>query len=146
MRSLINHSTLGGNSMNVKRVFQICLILILALSSLAATATPAHALSSCGGSYVVQRSDWLAKIARNCGVSLADLQAANNWIYYYNYIYPGQVLTIPGAYDGGGPGTGSSGFCGPTGSYYVVCPRDTLASIGRYYGVSWTYLQWRNSI
>jgi LysM repeat protein len=32
------------------------------------------------------------------------------------------------------------------GSYWVVCRGDTLGSIARYYGVSWTYLQWYNGI
>lgn len=132
--------------MVTKRVLQTCLILMLALASLAATTTKARAWSACGDTYTVQRGDWLAKIARNCGIRLADLYAANSWVLYNYYIYPGQILVIPGGYDRGGPGTGSSGFCGPTGTYYVVCPRDTLASIGRYYGVSWTYLQWRNGI
>lgn len=131
--------------MTVKRVFQLSLILVLALASLATT-TQAHALSACGGTYVVQRGDWLAKIARNCGVTLTDLRAANNWTYSSYYIYPGQILVIPGAYDRGGPGTGSSGFCGPTGTYYVVCPGDTLGRIARYYGVSWRALQLNNDI
>ena len=131
--------------MATKRVLQLCLILIVALSSLGAT-TRAHALYPCGDTYVVQRGDWLAKIARNCGVSLAALRTANNCTYYSSYIYPGQILIIPGGYDSGGPGTGSSGFCGPTGTYYVVCPGDTLGMIARYYGVRWTYLQWRNDI
>ena len=133
--------------MPTKRILQASLILILVLMSLAATSR-AQAASACGGSYVVQRGDWLAKIARNCGVTLSGLYAANPWVSSYYYIYPGQVLTIPGGYDGGH--TGSSGFCGPTadsyGSIYIVCPGDTLGSIGRYYGVSWVYLQSINGI
>ena len=139
--------------MSATRVTQWSLIFILLLVNLA-VASPAQAWSYCGASYVVQRGDWLAKIASNCGVTLADLRAANPWTYYERYIYPGQVLTIPGGYDGGyndgynqgGPG----GYCGPAadmyGSYWVVCRGDTLGSIARYYGVSWTYLQWHNGI
>jgi hypothetical protein len=60
------------------------------------------------------------------------------------------VLVIPDGYvepNGGGPGP--IGYCDrrgmPGGSYYVVCG-DTLGGIGRYYGVSWRYLQSRNGI
>jgi lysozyme len=118
-----------------------------------ATTSSAHAQSWCGGTYVVQRGDWLAKIARHCGVKLADLRAANPWTYSDRYIYPGEVLVIPGGYyddtyDRGGPG--GYGFCGPSwdvyGSYWVVCRGDTLGSIAQYYGVGWRYLQSRNGI
>jgi LysM repeat protein len=139
--------------MSAKRIIQLFLILILLLASLSATSN-AYAWSYCGSSYVVQRGDWLARIASNCGVTLADLRAANPWTYYERYIYPGQILTIPGGYDNnqGGPydGGGTGGYCGPGydayGSYWVVCRGDTLGSIARYYGVSWTYLQWYNGI
>jgi LysM repeat protein len=136
--------------MSAKRITQLCLIFVLLLASFAAT-SHAHAWSYCGGSYVVQRGDWLAKIARYCGVTLSDLRAANPWTYYDPYIYSGQVLTIPGGYDGGSYDPGPYGYsCGPGydyyGSYYVVCRGDTLGSIAQYYGVSWRYLQSRNGI
>jgi len=135
--------------MAAKRFVQACLILALLLASFAA-ARDARAWSACGSSYVVQRGDWLAKIARNCGVTLSELRAANPWTYYDRYIYPGQVLAMPGADDGGGPGPGPIGYCGPSwdvyGSYWVVCRGDTLGGIARYYGVSWRYLQSRNGI
>jgi N-acetylmuramoyl-L-alanine amidase len=134
--------------MSVTRILQLSLILVLLLASLAAP-SPANAWGYCGGSYVVQRGDWLSKIANTCGVTLADLRAANPWTYYERYIFPGQVLVIPGGYvepETGGP----VGFCGPSwdgySSYWVVCRGDTLGSIARYYGVSWRYLQWNNNI
>lgn len=137
--------------MSAKRIAQLCLILILLLSSFAATSS-AHAWGYCGSTYVVRRGDWLAKIARNCGVTLADLRAANPWTRYDPYIYPGQVLAMPGGYyddtyDRGGP---YGYYCGPSydgyGNYWVVCRGDTLGRIARYYGVSWRYLQWNNGI
>lgn len=136
--------------MSVKRIVQLSLIVVLLLASLATTSV-ASAHSWCGSTYVVQRGEWLAKIARYCGVSLADLRAANPWTYYDRYIHPGDVLVMPGyvyedPYDQGGPG----GYCGPSadlyGGYWVVCRGDTLGSIARYYGVSWRYLQSRNGI
>ena len=135
--------------MSAKRITQLSLILVLLVSSFAVT-SKAQAWSYCGSSYVVQRGDWLAKIANNCGVSISDLRAANPWTYYERYIFPGQVLTIPGGYDGGYDGGSTGGYCGPSydvyGSYWTVCRGDTLGSIARYYGVSWTYLQWHNGI
>jgi LysM repeat protein len=97
---------------------------------------------------VVQRGDWLAKIARNCGVTLADLYAANSWARYYYYIYPGQVLVIPGGWIDDGHGYAPA--CGPGmdryGSYYVVCRGDTLGGIAMYYGTTVAQLQWLNGI
>lgn len=136
--------------MPAKRFIQMGLILALALASLGA-AQPAQAASWCGASYVVQPGDWLARIARNCGVTLSELRAANPWTYNSAYIYPGQVLVIPGYYnDGSHNGGGPGGYCGPAwdvyGSYWVVCRGDTLGKIARYYGVGWRYLQQLNEI
>lgn len=47
-----------------------------------------------GQKYVVQRGDTLLSIARRFGVTVKQLQAANN-ITNPDRIYPGQVLTIP---------------------------------------------------
>lgn len=128
--------------MSAKHSIQLTLIVILLLASLS---VPNHASASayCSSRYVVQPGDWLARIARKCGVTLSQMYAANPGVGYY--IYPGQVLNIPGGYDPG------YAYCGPSysqyyGNYYVVCRGDTLSGIARYYGVSWTYLQRRNGI
>lgn len=135
--------------MSLKRLIQVCLILVLFLSSFAA-ANRAQAWSGCGSTYVVQRGDWLAKIARNCGVTVAQLYAANSWVRNSRYIYPGQILVIPGGYDDGYNQGGPGGSCGPAtdyyGNYYVVCRGDTLGRIAQYYGVSVPYLQRVNGI
>jgi hypothetical protein len=39
-----------------------------------------------------------SRIARNCGVTLADPREANPWMYYQYFSYPGQVLVIPDGY------------------------------------------------
>lgn len=136
--------------MSTKRMIQLTLIVALLFASLAFTSS-AHAWGYCGSTYVVQPGDWLAKIARNCGVTLSQMYAANPGVG--SYIYPGQVLYIPGGYyDGGYDGGYKHGYyCGPSysayyGNYYVVCRGDTLSGIARYYGVSTSYLQWRNGI
>lgn len=129
--------------MSVRSLMQFTLVLVIFLAMFAFP-TDAQAASYCGSTYVVQRGDWLAKIARKCGVSLSDLIAANPRVRYYNYIYPGQVLNVPGGYVPSVP------YCGPGydgyGSYYIVCRGDTLGGIAMYYGVSVNYLQWRNGI
>ena len=132
--------------MLAKRTIQMGLILVLVLASLAFTSS-ASASGYCSSTYVVQPGDWLAKIARNCGVTLSQMYAANPGVGYY--IYPGQVLNIPGGYYDYGYNYGY--YCGPSyspyyGNYYVVCRGDTLSGIARYYGVSTSYLQWRNGI
>jgi LysM repeat protein len=129
--------------MSVKRAVQFSLAIVLLFASLAFTSS-AHANAYCPARYVVQPGDWLAKIARNCGVTLSQMYAANPGVGYY--IYPGQVLNVPGGYYNPG-----YYYCGPSyssyyGNYYVVCRGDTLSGIARYYGVSVDYLQWRNGI
>jgi len=131
--------------MSTKRLLQITLIIVLILSSLAFTKS-ASASGYCPGRYVVKPGEWMAKIARNCGVTLTQMYAANPGVG--SYIYPGQVLNIPGGYDYYDHGYY---FCGPAyspyyGNYYVVCRGDTLSGIARYYGVSTYYLQSRNGI
>lgn len=51
--------------------------------------------SSAGSTYVVQRGDTLYRISQRFGVTVQAIAAANN-IQNLNYIYVGQVLTIPG--------------------------------------------------
>jgi LysM repeat protein len=135
--------------MSAKRVFQATLVLVLLVACLSFPRS-ASAWGGCGSTYVVQPGDWLSKIAIRCGVTLSALYAANPWASYYRYIYPGQVLVIPGGPGGPGPGPGNP-YCGPSysdyyGYYYVVCRGDTLGAIANYYGESWSYLQWHNHI
>ncbi|MGB7875032.1 MAG: LysM domain-containing protein [Anaerolineales bacterium] len=132
--------------MSTKRLIQLTLIVVLVLGSLAFTQS-ASASGYCASRYVVQPGDWLAKIARRCGVTLSQMYAANPGVS--SYIYPGQVVNIPGGYDHGYDH--GYYYCGPAysayyGNYYVVCRGDTLSGIASYYGVSTSYLQWRNGI
>ena len=77
--------------MSVKQMIQFSLVLVILVASFA-SAGSARAWSSCSSTYVVQRGDWLAKIARRCGITLSSLYAANPWAGYY--IYPGQFLRV----------------------------------------------------
>jgi LysM repeat protein len=89
--------------------------------SVPATANPPGA--PCPNPYTVQSGDWLYKIARNCGVSVSALIAANPNINP-NVLTPGQQLNMPAqgptpASSAGDPATG----CGPT---HVVVTGETL--------------------
>ena len=134
--------------MSVKRIIQVTLVIVLVFASLAFTSNASASGYYCGSTYVVQPGDWLAKIARRCGVTLSQMYAANPGVG--SRIYPGQVVNIPGGYNYGHD-YGYHYYCGPSyseyyGSYYVVCRGDTLSRIARYYGVSTYYLQHRNGI
>lgn len=52
-----------------------------------------------GGYYTVRRGDTLGNIAKAYGVSLGSVIAANPQIWNPSLIYPGQVITIPTAYN-----------------------------------------------
>jgi LysM repeat protein len=139
--------------MSIKRMIQ--LILVLAVVFACAAYPRSASAAGCGSTYVVQPGDWLSKIAARCGVTLSALYAANPWAAYYYYIYPGQVLNIPGGgpVPGGGTPVPGGAFyaCGPTyspyyGNYYVVCRGDTLGGIANYYGENLWYMQWHNGI
>ena len=134
---------------SIKRLIQISLIVAVLFASFAFTHN-ASANAYCGSTYVVRPGDWLSRIAARCGVTLSALYAANPWAGYYYYIYPGQVLVIPGGGSSGGYAGGSS-VCGPQysayyGNYYVVCRGDTLGGIAGYYGESLWYMQSHNKI
>ena len=145
-----------------KRTIQVALILVMLAAPFAMTqkaSAGSGPYGYCSSTYVVQPGDWLSKIAAKCGVTLSALYAANPWAQYYYYIYPGQVLTIPGTYNppaypapgSSNPAPGGNSYCGPTyseyyGNYYVVCRGDTLSGIAWYYGESLSYIQWHNGI
>lgn len=111
--------------MNVKTIF-IMIMIILFIALLAsgfigstdltpntppaaisgpAAADPAAGVSSaagvlyspCSGVYTIQSGDTLSHIARDCGIPLADLIAANPAIPDPNVISPGQQINIPAA-------------------------------------------------
>jgi len=84
-----------------------------------ATATNVPSGAPCPNPYTVQTGDWLYKIARNCGVSVAALIAANPNINP-NVLSPGQQLNMPSQ---GGPtpaSAGDPGGSGCAGSHVVV--------------------------
>ncbi|MBC3516361.1 LysM peptidoglycan-binding domain-containing protein [Neobittarella massiliensis] len=79
--------------------------------------------------YTVQPGDNLTWIAAQYGTTAAALAAANG-ILNADLIYPGQVLTIPGA----------------AGSVYTVQPGDTLSGIAARYGTTYQVLAAVNGI
>jgi LysM repeat protein len=84
---------------NIAIAFVTAVIIAIQLFTPVAAAAPSAGLAdgSCGDTYTVQRGDWLAKIARNCGTSVADILARNPQICNPNLIYGGMVLNLTGS-------------------------------------------------
>ncbi len=82
--------------------------------------------------YVVESGDTLFSIALAHGVNMADLAAASG-ITDVNYLYVGQVLTLPG----GGPAAVRATATEPSPTQrYTVQPGDTLSAIAVRFGTS----------
>jgi spore coat assembly protein SafA len=65
-------------------------------------------------SYTIQRGDTLSAIARQHGVSLSELLAANPQVRNPNVIYPGDKLDLPSSANGGAHQTSSAASTGAT--------------------------------
>jgi LysM repeat protein len=100
-------------------------VLIAAQVLTPASAQASAQASTCGDTYTVVRGDYLSKIAKNCGVSLSQLIAANPEIKNINIVYVGQVIRIKN--DSTIPVTGVS---------YTVVRGDTLFKIATRYGTT----------
>ncbi len=110
-----------------RRILLIACVLALMLASFA----PAFAAQQT--IHVVERGETLAGIARQYGVTVQAIAAANG-IWNPNFIWAGQRLVIPG---------GSSYPPPPSqNNYYIVRWGDTLYKIAAYFGVSpWSIAQ-----
>lgn len=60
------------------------------------------AANRCGDTYIIQAGEALGEIARDCGISLRELLAANPRISNPNRVYPGQQINLPNAPSGRG--------------------------------------------
>lgn len=111
----------------------------------------------CTSPYTVKAGEWFLLIARNCGVSASELQAANPGVNP-NLLRPGQVINIPGGGSSGGnnpppaqatpvPGgqqpPPAAGSCT---NPYVVRNGDTLYSIATRCGSTVLAIQQANGI
>jgi LysM repeat protein len=114
---MMNHLLTHKNLLNLLVAFAVLL-------STLGFASAAAAQSSCGATYIVQRGDYLSKIARTCGVTYSNLLKANPTIKNPSLIYPGQVINIP---------TGTVPVTGSKPGDYTVVKGDTLFSIAQRY-------------
>lgn len=117
--------------MNVKRISLVFLVLFF---SLGLVVKPAQA-SSCTQYHTVQRGEYLAKIAREYGVSWRWLAEINN-LANPNRLFAGQKICVE-----------------TTGAPDLVCTQshtvkrgEWLAKIARLYGISWRWLAEINNL
>lgn len=105
----------------------LALLLGLVVSPAAASASAA----ACGDTYVVQKGDYLTKIAKTCGVTYESLIKANPEIKNPSLIYPGQVIRIKAGASVPTPTPAPS-----SGSTYTVVKGDTLYKIAVKFGTT----------
>jgi len=112
--------------MKSKRLLQSTLIAIVLIASLF-TSGGASAWSNCPSYITVQWGDTLSGIAKQCGVSMDAIRAANPGLGWW--LYAGQVLCIPGDYS-------PAPSYPPSYNTYVVQWGDTLGKIALRSGTS----------
>lgn len=150
----------ANNITNPSRIFAGTVLIIPGAAPAAAPqpavdAAPATDAPTQTVTHVVARGESLSMIARNYGVSMNAIIAANN-IRNPNTIFTGQRLTIPGANPAvmeavaaAAPApVAQSAPDAPAGyiGSHVVRPGETLSLIARRYNVSWTALALANGI
>lgn len=120
-------------------------LLLISLIFIAATSVFAQT------NYTIKPGDTLYSIARQFGVSVQAIAAANN-IVNPNLIFAGQVLVIPdGSSDGGDSGAPSpptvpAPLPPTSGGTYIIKPGDTLYGIALIHGVTIAALIQANGI
>lgn len=116
--------------------------------------TGGQSTGACPNPYTVKPGEWFLLIARNCGITPGQLQAANPGVNP-NLLRPGQVLNIPGGGTTNGGSTAqptpSSGQDQPSqpgtcSNPYVVQRGDTLFSIAKRCGTTVLAIQQANGI
>ena len=112
-------------------IFALVAALLMIGQLFSPVAAASNSAAACGDTYVVQRGDYLSKIARTCGVTTQSLIAANPEIKDINKIYPGQVIRIKAGSNIPTP-TPTPG----TSQQYTVQRGDTLFKIGQKFGVT----------
>ena len=115
------------------RLTRNLLALICALTAALVLAQPqsVHAESK---THVVQRGEYLTKIAQQYGVQITEILTANN--LKSDKIFVGQKLIIPTNTGANVPGTRT----------HIVKRGDTLAHIGRTYGIPWNTIAKHNGL
>ncbi len=111
--------------------------IVLVLSLFLMAASPAEAQGATVN-HVVQRGEYLARIARNYGTTVHAILALNPQITNMNRIYPGQVIVVPIGWTPAPvpvPPPAPTPPPAPACRYWhYVTPGQTLLGISRWYG------------
>jgi len=132
--------------MNNKLSFSMLALLIIAMLTWPSATNASPSLQATNTTHVVQRGETLSAIASKYGVSIEDIESANN-LYNPNLIFAGMTLRIPAATTSHYPSRSGSRYIpsGPSATtrstgncigYYTVKSGDTLYRIARHCGVS----------
>lgn len=110
--------------MKTRNLMYTAVAIALVAASLGTISPVSAAGWQCASTATVQWGDTWYSIARLCGISVADLQAANPGVWM---LYAGSVIYIP-------HGAPAPGYM--YSSHYVVLRGDTLRIIANRYGIS----------
>lgn len=109
---------------------RLVLAFAITVAALALLPMPALAQSPCGASYTFDTGDSFVEIARQCGVTVPALLAANPGIVDESDVEVGNRLRVPT------PGAAEPSPVTACGSYYTVRPGDTVAEIAAKCGLT----------
>ena len=104
----------------------------MSVTSVQASQTSASGAVNSGSSYTVARGDTLSAIAREHGVPLSQLIAANPQIANPDLIFPDQRINLPSGAGGGGGAGGAGGIASQAGEP-VSGPHANAAAVAEQY-------------
>lgn len=85
---------------SLARLLPLALFVIVLVGLIGSSLVPGAqaqnlAQSTCTAQYTIQRGEWLASIARKCGLTLQAVLDANTNLANPNLVFPGQVISLP---------------------------------------------------
>lgn len=97
--------------------------------------------NQCGASYVIKGGEFLSTVAVNCSVDLSALEDANKDLLSFDYVSPGQYLTMPCKESVPSRFTEGCGYCG---LFHTVAKNETIGDVVQACNVTAEELQMAN--